>query len=384
MNSGTQMIKMPGMLMIGAAGRAVGKTELACSLIRRFADQTDIVGVKVTTVQEREGQCPRGGKGCGICSSLDGDYRVTRETRNQGNKDTSRLLAAGATRVFWLRVLKTHLRQGFEELRARIGDDALVICESNSLRSIVEPDVFLMVRDGRHDRIKPSAQAVSHYADRIVRFDGENLDLEPGDISLFDNQWNCRRLVSAIVLTGGNSTRMGQDKSRLTIGGKTLIQRLHEQLRTRFAQVILSTRAERAKQDFPPGLETVPDRENGRGPLMGISCALEASRHDLNLVVACDIPDIDMELVNAMLRAARDCDVVVPKTTEGFYEPLFAVYRRNTRHAMRELLEKRENRVVKLFDRCRTAFIDLGRKSIRNLNTPEDYREYRRVCNDDL
>ena len=58
------MLNVPGMLMVGAVGRGVGKTIFACSLISRFSSQCNIIGVKVTTVEKADGSCPRGGSGC--------------------------------------------------------------------------------------------------------------------------------------------------------------------------------------------------------------------------------------------------------------------------------------------------------------------------------
>ena len=115
------MIKLDKMLMIGSAGSNVGKTELACALLNKFGKNHDIVGIKVTTVKEKDGQCPRGGKGCGVCSSLEGNFCITEETSRSSGKDTSRLLAAGAGRVFWIRVLKEHLVEGMNALLDVIG-----------------------------------------------------------------------------------------------------------------------------------------------------------------------------------------------------------------------------------------------------------------------
>jgi hypothetical protein len=140
------MIKLDGMLMIGSAGANVGKTELACALIKKFNGIANITGIKVTTIKAKDGQCPRGGQGCGVCSSLDGDFQITEETDSNSHKDTARLLAAGAKRVFWLRVMKTHLKDGIATLPDIIGPDAISICESNSLRKVVEPGLFLMVK----------------------------------------------------------------------------------------------------------------------------------------------------------------------------------------------------------------------------------------------
>ncbi|UCC99737.1 MAG: hypothetical protein JSW66_07605, partial [Phycisphaerales bacterium] len=91
--------------MIGSAGANVGKTELACAILRKFGERDNIIGIKVTTIDDKNGQCPRGGQGCGVCSSLDGVFCITEESDTCSEKDTSRLLTSGASRVFWLQVL---------------------------------------------------------------------------------------------------------------------------------------------------------------------------------------------------------------------------------------------------------------------------------------
>ena len=116
------MIKLDGMLMIGSAGANVGKTELACAILRKFGQLgEEIVGIKVTTINEKDGQCPRGGEGCGVCSSLEGVYLLTQEDDPASGKDTARLLAAGASRVYWLRVLRSHIEEGFTALLKILG-----------------------------------------------------------------------------------------------------------------------------------------------------------------------------------------------------------------------------------------------------------------------
>jgi len=131
---GAEMLNVPGMLMVGAVDRGVGKTRFACSLISRFSSQCGIVGIKVTTVDKADGTCPRGASGCGVCSSLKGHFYITEETNSLTDKDTCRMLTAGASRVFWLRVLRSHLEEGIAALLDIIGDDAISVCESNSLR----------------------------------------------------------------------------------------------------------------------------------------------------------------------------------------------------------------------------------------------------------
>lgn len=184
------MVKLDRMLMIGSAGANVGKTELACAVLRRFSGEgRDIVAIKVTTIKEKDGQCPRGGEGCGVCSSLEGVYSILQETDSTSGKDTGRLLAAGASRVFWLRVLKTHLKEGLAALLDAVAPEVTSICESNSLRNVVEPGVFLVTERKGAKIWKPSALEVKEYADRIVVSDGSSFDLDIGRIRLENGKW---------------------------------------------------------------------------------------------------------------------------------------------------------------------------------------------------
>ena len=183
------MLQAPYMFMIGSSGRNSGKTEFACSLIGKFCAGHKVVGVKVTTIQERDGLCPRGGEGCRICSSLEGDYHITEESEANGAKDTHRLLAAGAHNVYWLRVLRDRLEDGAAALLRIVGEDARVVCESNSLRAVVEPGLFFMVHHRDRGESKGSAKAVAPYVDVHVVYDGVGFNVDLNDIEVVDGKW---------------------------------------------------------------------------------------------------------------------------------------------------------------------------------------------------
>ena len=368
------MIDAPNMLMVGSAGRDCGKTELACSLIRRFCRGHDLVGVKVTAVQDRGGECPRGGQGCGVCSSLEGAYCLTEETNTGGRKDTERLLAAGARKVYWLRVLREHLWEGAVALFEVIGDDTLVICESNSLRTVVEPGVFLMVRRRDSARLKPSAEAVRRLVDRLVVSDGHDFDLALDSIELVGTEWAIRLPAAAVILAGGKSKRMRLDKSMLPIDGRPMIERICTQLRPHFEQLLISAN-DPLKYAFLD-IETVPDKIRGQGPLMGIASALAASQHDLSLVVACDTPEVNMAFVRRLIREAEGYDGAVPVTGARRIEPLFAVYRKCMVGAMNATLDAGKRKISDALQRCNIKYVCFaGAEWLRNLNTQEEYAD---------
>jgi len=421
------MFRLDGMLMIGSAGTNVGKTELACALIEKFGnglghpyrESGDIVGIKVTTIKAKDGQCPRGGWGCGVCSSLDGDFCITQETNKSSGKDTGRLLAAGASRVFWLRVLKIHLDEGIKALLDIIGPDAVSVCESNSLRGVVEPGLFLMVKGRNDKRWKSSADEVKEYADKIIVSDDDGfdpireskdkektknkklsngVDFDLNRIKLIDGKWMMQEKATAIIMAGGTSSRMGVDKSMLLIKGRAMIERISEQLRGAFDQILIS--ANDVDKYSHLGFEVVPDKVQGQGPLMGIASALRASNNELNFVVACDIPSIDIRFVRRMLKEAdgvdpvreskarektknkelsNGVDIVVPTTDDEKYEPLFAVYSKSALIAINDVLLSGKRKISDVFGQCRVKYIEVGERFV-NLNTMAEYEEFQDRC----
>jgi len=372
------MIKLDGMLMIGSAGANVGKTELACAVVRKFGKKSqNIIGIKVTTIKEKDGQCPRGGDGCGACSSLDGAYSITEETESSSGKDTSRLLAAGAGRVFWIRALKAHLKEATTALLDIIGPDAVSICESNSLRLVVEPGLFLIAEKANQQQWKASALQVRSYADKIVVSDGTSFDLDINRLRLTGKRWTLQAQATAIIVAGGASRRMGADKATLPIKGRPMIQVICEQLDACFEQILISA-ADADKFSFL-GYDVVRDKVPDQGPLMGIASALEASKNEVNFVIACDIPEVRAGAVRRLLAEADNsqADIILAGTEERQSEPLFAVYRKSALGAIDQVLSSGGRRISDVFELCEVKHVKLG-ASLMNLNTVADYEEFRK------
>ncbi len=165
------MLDYPNLIMIGSGGRNTGKTDLACGIINRFKGNNKIIGLKITAITNTDGLCPRGGKGCGVCSSLEGDYLITEEKNKTSKKDTGRLLNSGADNVFWLRARKEKLIDGFidfdKHIKSMFPDNYIVICESNSLRKIITPGIFIIIHNTK--TFKKSAAEVKNLADVIIK-----------------------------------------------------------------------------------------------------------------------------------------------------------------------------------------------------------------------
>jgi len=131
--------------------------------------------------------------------------------------------------------------------------------------------------------------------------------------------------ATAIILAGGRSSRMGQDKSLLSTNDIPLIGKIASQLEGHFPEIIVSANDMEKYRVFASA--GIPDLEAGKGPLMGIYSALLCSEHEINFVVACDIPELDMQYIQDLIKEAKDHQIVVPVWSDGRLEPLFAVYK---------------------------------------------------------
>jgi len=186
-----------------------------------------------------------------------------------------------------------------------------------------------------------------------------------------------RKGVSLIILAGGKGRRMRADKASLPIPGGTLIRMVLLQVEGMFNEVLISVSREQAVD--APGCRTVEDAAPGQGPLAGILAGLKAAKNEVCVVLACDIPDIDINFLKRLIAKAQGFDIVVPVSCGGLFEPLFAVYRRSVIPEIEALVRARDFSILTLFDRCRTRKVMLKDSGwLRNLNTPGDYKKYLR------
>ena len=160
----------------------------------------------------------------------------------------------------------------------------------------------------------------------------------------------------------------------LPVQGTSLIRHIFQQIEPHFDEVIISSNTPQAHQ--LPGVKLVSDPEKGRGPLMGIFTALQASSHSANFVIACDIPMVDACLAKYLIKLAQDYDAVIPRSGPGFFEPLFAVYKRSLLGDMEKTLAQGRNRILDALEASEVLYVDLSElqaQSLMNLNSKDDY-----------
>ena len=191
-------------------------------------------------------------------------------------------------------------------------------------------------------------------------------------------------MLTAFVLAGGQSTRMGQDKAFLTLAGRTLLDRALEVAGSLTRDVYIAGDAAKFAAFGP----VVEDVYRQRGPLGGIHAALRRSTSELNLMLAVDLPFVNLRFLQYLVVEAHEsgATVTVPRVAGG-WQPLCAVYRREFGEQAHQSLSEGRNRVDSLFLPSLTHVIteeEMIRNGFpldmfRNLNTPEEL-ETAREC----
>ena len=184
---------------------------------------------------------------------------------------------------------------------------------------------------------------------------------------------------SVVIQAGGQSTRMGSDKGLLPFGDVTLIEFILGQVAGLGSeQLIISNKPD----DYTRfGLPVYGDVFQGKGALGGIYSAIHHAKQAYILLLACDMPFVNLELVKYLMERASNHDVVIPRMKEdGFAEPFRAVYSKTCLPAIKASLDEEKRRVISFFDRVKVDFdpaeiihqYDPEERSFFNVNTPED------------
>ncbi|NOY13323.1 MAG: formate dehydrogenase accessory sulfurtransferase FdhD [Deltaproteobacteria bacterium] len=186
------------------------------------------------------------------------------------------------------------------------------------------------------------------------------------------------RGVSGVILAGGESRRMGSDKSLLPIDGARFIDHVYSRLAELFDEVLIVTNSPELYREI--NCRKVPDLYYAQGALAGVHSGLKHANNDRIFVAGCDMPFVSGEIVRHICSFAETADAVIPHSRSGL-EPLHALYGKACLTAMEEVLDTGRRRIVAFFPKVRVREIpaaellpiDSRELSFRNINTPEDY-----------
>lgn len=187
---------------------------------------------------------------------------------------------------------------------------------------------------------------------------------------------------TGVVLAGGKSIRLGQDKVFLPFRGVPLIERILAVLTPLFSEtLIVAPQTEIFKKYQNNAVKAVEDIYPQGGALGGLYTGLFHAPTPWVFATACDTPFLPAKLIEALKPKAQGCQVVIPRTAEGL-QPLCALYHKDCLLPMKALLEQGELKIIEFFPqvkvRCfeETELTALGLtpRIFFNINTPQDLK----------
>jgi molybdopterin-guanine dinucleotide biosynthesis protein A len=183
-------------------------------------------------------------------------------------------------------------------------------------------------------------------------------------------------MITGIVLSGGSSRRMGEDKALLYFEGQYLVSYVVSALESVCQQILVVAQPQ---QDLSfLGKTVVHDLTPGYGALMGLYTGLKNAPTDRILAVACDMPFLQPKLLEHLIHVDVKADVVVPKI-DGHFEPLLAIYSKNCLDTIENMINNSQKCIYDFYPKVRVREIsqkelqifDPELKSLINLNTPQ-------------
>jgi molybdopterin-guanine dinucleotide biosynthesis protein A len=183
--------------------------------------------------------------------------------------------------------------------------------------------------------------------------------------------------ISGIILSGGKSSRMGENKAFIEIDGVPIIRRICNLFKTLFSEILIVTNEIELFQDFEAKIyhDLIPNQ----GALGGLYTGIYFSSFPHVFCVACDMPFLKGPVIRHLIEKMENYDVVVPKTQDGL-QPLHAIYSKNCLDPIRRIMERKHFKIIDIYPMVKVNVVeenefrhlDATRESFLNVNTPEE------------
>ena len=187
--------------------------------------------------------------------------------------------------------------------------------------------------------------------------------------------------ITGILLAGGMSRRMGRDKAMIEVDGEYLYRfplRVLEELCDR---ILISTCRD---SGFPDIHDRICDEVEGAGPMGGLYTCLKKSQTDLNMVISCDLPMVNEELMKYLIRESAGYDIAIPAMSPDKPEPLCGIYRKNLVAPLLQSLQIGNFAVHSVFPQVRSRIIQIDASMpfyhpdlFLNINSTADLETFR-------
>jgi molybdopterin-guanine dinucleotide biosynthesis protein A len=192
--------------------------------------------------------------------------------------------------------------------------------------------------------------------------------------------------LSVAIMAGGQSSRMGRDKSFVELAGQSIIEHVRERVESLGqAETLLITNrpADYIHLRLPMFSDVMP----GKGSLGGIYTAISHSQHSHTLVVACDMPLLNRDLLSYMVDLIdTETDIIVPRV-DGYPQGLHAIYSKRCLTPIKQRLDADRLKVIGFYDDVNVRYIDEAEyrpfdpqgHSFFNVNTPDELEAARQL-----
>ncbi len=183
--------------------------------------------------------------------------------------------------------------------------------------------------------------------------------------------------ITVAILAGGKSVRMGRDKAFVPFNGRFLIQTIIDTLTGVGDELLIISNTPAEYVRF--GLPLFSDRYVDHGSLGGLHTAVYYASHPHTLVVACDMPYLNRDLLRYLLDLRHEADIIVPRWTK-FPEPMHAVYSKRCLPAIERKLDANRLKIIRFYEEMNVRYVDRAEiekmggngRSFANINTPQE------------
>jgi molybdopterin-guanine dinucleotide biosynthesis protein A len=190
--------------------------------------------------------------------------------------------------------------------------------------------------------------------------------------------------MTGIILAGGKSRRMGENKAFIDAGGVPLFERVYHVFREIFPEIIIVANDVSPFEMYDACLQK--DIILNRGALGGLYTGLVHSSSYHAFCTACDMPLLNRGFITYMVEERDEYDVILPKIHDGLH-PLHAIYSKKCLEPMRQLLDRNDLRIVNFFQQVRVRYIeemeikefDPHMRSLTNVNTEDEMEAVREI-----
>ena len=195
-----------------------------------------------------------------------------------------------------------------------------------------------------------------------------------------------KRNIWGLVLSGGMSKRMGQDKALIEIDGNTQLNKTYTLLQNHLPEVFVSSRADQSADNERKKYNQIYDLYNNIGPLAGIVSAMQEHPEVDWLVVACDLMNLDDKTIDYLIENYHPNDNIIAYKSEynGLPEPLCAIYSASAKPLLDESMNRKVICPRKILINSNAKLLTQPNPSaLENFNTPEDLHLQKRELGHD-